>query len=130
MKITINVPDDLFEQYEAQGVTPNRTYSAKDEIEARLIRFVGVSRHDRALVIQGDDRKKLEEFFQTTVETPDRLLKFIKNMGSVKIGNVERVFTPDELLRLESQAKFHGWPTERFIAHTVGEAFDYMMERI
>lgn len=130
MKITLNIPDEVFETYEKQGVTPNKTYTPKEEIEARIVRFAGVSRHDRALIVQGDDRKKLEEFFQTTVETPERLLKFIKNMGMVKIGHVERVFTPDELLRLETQAKFHGWTSEKFIELTVNEALDYAFQRI
>jgi len=125
MKLTIDIPDDLYELYEKQALT-----TGKEEVENRLLRFKDVPRDDRALVIFGDQRRQLEGIFQTTLESFDRLIAQIKNLGSVKIGPIERVFTPSEIIRLQDQARFHGWSEVDYMKLTVDEALDYVFNRM
>ena len=121
MKVTLTIPDTLADVYEARGGT--------SEMVKTLTRFAEIPSAERCLTVWGADRLALEKIMQTTVESPKRLLDFMRNMGSVKIGPVERVFSPSELIRLGDQATFHGWTPEQYVKMTADEAINYLMDR-
>jgi len=122
MKVTLTIPDALYETYEARG--------GDAEMVKTLTRFAEVPSTERCLTVWGADRLALEAVMQTTVETPKRLLDFLRNCGSVKIGAIERIFSPSELIRIGDQAKFHGWTPEAFMKYTADQALDYIFDRI
>lgn len=122
MKVTLTIPDELYDLYEARGGVA--------EMAKTLTRFKDVPSTERCLTVWGKDRLDLEKVVQTTVESPDRLLNFMRNMGSVKIGPVERIFSPSELIRIGDQAKFHGWTPDAYMRYTVDQALDYIFDRI
>ena len=125
MQLTIDIPDELFAQYVAQGKG-----DGKLEAEKRLKRFKDVPEDDRAIIFWGDQRRLLEAALQTTCDDFPKLYNAIKNLGSIKIGPIERIFTTSELIRLHDQAVFHNWTDENFIKLTVDEALDYIFNRL
>ena len=126
MKIVLDLPEATVAKYESQA--PDG--SAGSEMCRRLTSFANVPVDDRALVISGDNRRKLEAAFQTTLDDFDKLYQLVTNMNSLKIGPVERAFSVDELARLREQAHFHGWSEEDYMKLTVNEALDYIFQRI
>jgi hypothetical protein len=132
MKVTITVPDEQYDQFtkEAETASKWKAVTTQEVIEAKLTRFAAIPNSERALVVWGPDRLKLEAVFQTTVETPERLYNMIRNVATLKIGVVERVFSPSEVIRLQDQARFHGWSEEKFLKLTSEEALDYVFNRL
>lgn len=122
MKVTLTIPDELFETYEKRGGTK--------EMLATLTRFADVPSTERALVVWGKDRLQLEAIMQTTMESPKRLLDALRNCGSIKIGPVERIFSPSEIARLGDQAKFHGRTEAEWLSYTAEQALDYILDRM
>lgn len=125
MKITLTIPDDLYDTYERHGKG-----NAEVAIKAQLDKFKDIPPAERTLTVWGNDRLALEKIIQTTVESPARLLAFLRNCGSIKIGPVERIFSPDELVRLGDQAKFHGRSESEWLKFTAEQALDYIMDRM
>lgn len=126
MKITINIPESVVAILEERvGLD-----KVADEAERLVYRYCGVPADDRAVLISGEARKQLEAILQTTVDDGAKLVSMLKNMGSLKIGTIERVFSPSELVRLQDQARFHGWTEEKFLKMTSEEALDYIMNRM
>lgn len=125
MKITLTIPDELYEVYERHGKG-----DAPAAIKAQLDKFKDVPPAERTLTVWGNDRLALEKIIQTTVESPERLLAFLRNAGSVKIGHVERIFSPAEMIRINTQAQFHGRTPREYVEMTANEALDYLFDRI
>lgn len=125
MKLTLTIPDALYEQYERHGKG-----DATTAITAQLDKFKEIPPAERTLTVWGNDRLALERIIQTTVESPARLLSFLRNCGSVKIGPIVREFSPSEMIRIGDQAKFHGWTEAEYVKYTVDQALDYIFDRI
>jgi hypothetical protein len=126
MIINLKIPDALFEAYIAKFTPPNHYAQMKDAIEA----FSSVEKGDRVLMLHGDARRAIEAVFQTTLDTPEKLLRLLKNMNTVKIQNIEVNFDEVELNRIKTQAAFHGRTTEQFIVEMVQEIKDRMLEKV
>lgn len=126
MKVTIQLDDDAYAQYKKQSKTRDDA-GAREEIKARLVLFKDCSRDERHLLLVGDDRREVERLVQTTVETPERLIREIANLCTYRIGLVERTFTAEELIRIHAQAEFHGMAPEDYIKMTVEEIANQFM---
>lgn len=125
MDIKIRLEDRLYDQYLTKHGSPKHYRMMKQAIEA----FSQVTDGDRVLILHGDERRAIEAIFETTLDTPEKLLRLIKNMNTVKIEGVEVNFDEAELTRLATQASFHGRTTEQFIKEMVIEIKDRMLER-
>lgn len=127
MKLTIQLDDDVYEQ--ALEVHKN-----KAGVEKAILKGFGLIKdidpNERFFIITGEVRKGIEKVVQTTVADGPSVLRHLINMSKVKIGSVDRSFTADELIRLNTQAAFHGWTPERFLELTSDEAIRYVMDRI
>ncbi len=126
MKITINIPDAIYDTYEKR-VGEGAVVA---EIEKTAVRFAAVPSGERTIVIWGADRLKLEGIFQTTIDSPEKLYQMLRNVATLKIGIIERVFSPNEVIRLQDQARFHGWSEQKFLELTSNEALDYVFNRL
>lgn len=126
MKINLSIPDDLFEQYVKQHGLPGTYSRMREAIDA----YKDVKPSDRVVLLGGDVRRAIEAVFQTTLDSPEKLLKLIQNMNSVKIGDVQMEFSSDQLERLKAQAGFHGRTLEQYIKETVAELKESMLERV
>lgn len=126
MKISLHLPDELFEHYVKVWGIPNCYNKMKEAVAA----MKDMKQHDRYLIICGDVRRDIEATFQTTLDTPDKLAKLVKNLNSVKIEDVEMRFTPDELARIDMQASFHGRDRDTYIREMITEIKDRFLEKV
>lgn len=126
MKIALTIPDELFEIYVKKFGLPKAYAVMRGAIDT----FKDVDQNDRFLFLAGDKRREVEAVLGTTVDTPERLAKLVKNMCTVKIGNIEHSFTSEELARLSAQAGFHGRTLEVFMQEMIKEIVDMMLEKV
>lgn len=122
----LKIDDDLFEHFVRKFGIPKCYTMMKKAIAA----MKDVDDHDRYLMIAGDDRRAIEEVFQTTIDTPEKLARLIGNLNKVKIGGIEHGFSADELARLDMQATFHGRTREVFLREMIKEIADRMLEQV
>jgi len=126
MKVNITMPDSLFEEYVVKFGLPAAYARMRDAIEA----YKGVNKDDRTVLLSGDNRRALEKVFQTTIDSPEKLIKLTQNMNTVKLGNIDMEFSSDQLERLAAQAGFHGRTLETYMRETVEELKQTMLERV
>lgn len=126
MMINLKMPDSLFEHYVKQWGVPGLYPKLVQAIEL----CKDIEKSDRALLLTGDARRAVEAVFQTTLDTPEKLVKLVQNLSRVSIGGVDMAFTSDELERLKMQATFHGRTLEVYIKETVQELRGMMLERV
>lgn len=126
MIINLKIEDALYDRYLTNFGAPKHYAQMKRAIEE----FSGIKFADRALILHGEGRKAVEAEFQTTLDSAEKLLSLVKSLKMVKIHGVEINFTPDELARLEMQAKFHGRTTDGFIREIITEIKDRMLEKV
>lgn len=126
MKLNLTIDDAIVEKYEAKFGAPKHWEQMRKAIEA----FVDVPKHDRFLIISGDTRRAIEAIFQTTLDTPEKLLQLTKKLNSVAINGVEVNFDAEELDRIRMQASFHGRTPEQYIKEMITEIKDRMLERV
>lgn len=126
MKVNVSIPDSLFEQYVKQYGLPAAYNRMRQAID--LCKDVQVN--DRTILVTGDNRRALEEVFQTTIDDATKLVKLVQNVTRVTLGGVDMKFSDDQLQRLDMQAKFHGRTTEQYIRETVQELAATMLERV
>lgn len=126
MKVNITMPDSLFEEYVVKFGLPGAYGKMREAIEA----YKDVKKDDRVILLAGDARRAIEAIFQTTLDNPEKLIKLIQNMNSVKLGGVDMEFTSDQMERLAAQAGFHGRTPEQYIRETVMELKATMLERV
>jgi hypothetical protein len=126
MIVNLKIPDSLYDEYLTRFGSPAHWARMKEAIEA----FLPIPKGERVLLLHGDARKAIEAIFQTTLDSPEKLLRLIRTMNQVKIHGVEINFDESELTRIATQATFHGRSTEVFIKEMVTEIKDRMLERV
>ena len=114
--VTINVPRWVAQDIATQARSPKITPAAVT--------------NDRTITIKGKDRQALEALVQTTIESPEQLINFVRRLCAVKINGVERTFTASELARFQMQAEFHGRTTDVFMKEMMDEIVGRMLEQI
>lgn len=128
MKVTMSIPDETYEAFQKQ-VKGKGEAAVRDEILARIERFKDVPPSDRVLVLKADERRQLERLFQTSVTSAADLISKVRKLCSVTFGSLEIPFTYDEMVRLRTQASFHGWEPEAFVTMVSNELKDRFFDR-
>jgi hypothetical protein len=128
MKITLTVPDELYEGYLRQA--KNLPVKADMLMVKALQQLAGVIPDDRAILLQGDERRAIEEVFQTTVDSAADLVRKVRLASAVKIGEVSRPLTPGEASMLASQAGFHGQSVEAYVKTSVDKVMEQLLNGI
>lgn len=126
MKFNLSIPDELFETYVRNYGLPNAYARMRQAME--FCKDIQVN--DRVVVLAGDNRRALEAVFQTTVDSPEKLIKLTQNLSHVALEGVNMNFSADQLERLKMQATFHGRTLEQFIREQVEEIKATMLERV
>lgn len=124
MKVNITIPDATFDIYAEKYPGPKVYEKFKEAIE--LCKDIEVN--DRVLMLNGDTRRAIEAVFQTTVDDTAKLLRQIKMLNEVSVQDIAIEFTPEELVRLDAQAGFHGRTRKQFIIEMVNELKGTMLE--
>lgn len=126
MIINLKLSDELFEFYVKKYGLPKAYAVMKRALEA----MKEVDDNEPYLFIVGEDRLTLQNIFQTTLDSPKKLITLVKNLIAVRVGGVDIPFTSDELARLQMQATFHGRELDVYITEMVMELRDRMLEKV
>lgn len=124
MRVTLNLPDDLYQQLEKQAADKTKP-AVNKRIKAILSTFNDVEEAgDRYIIIKGKHRREIEAILQGTAHTADELTTKIKNMSTVSVGEHDMPFTVEETRQIQAQAAFWGEDTDVYVKRIVKEAFD------
>lgn len=132
MKVELNIPDDLYERLVARSKAgKHEQLKINNHIRKVLADFVDVGKDGhRYFIVEGDQRRQLEKVFQTTIETPDQLIRKVQNLSRVGIGDVNRPLTDGESIQLEEQAAFWGQSGAEYMKTTVERVLDETLNRV
>lgn len=126
MQLSFRIEDDIYEAYVKRfGV--KGTY---DRMRSILKEMQDIDPSDRYLLLAGDARRAVEAVFQTTMDTPQKLVNYLTRLNKVKIDNTSMSFDVAELERIDMQASFHGRTREVFIDEMIREIKDAFLEKI
>ncbi len=126
MQLKFNLSDSIYEQYVLKfGV--QGTYQRMRKV---LEEMVDVDPADRYLILTGDNRRAVEAVFQTTLDTPEKLVKLLTRLNAVSIEGAQMTFLSDELERIDMQAGFHGRTREQFLLEQIEEIKQRFLEKI
>lgn len=126
MKISLTIPDSLFEHYVQKYGIPGCYTRIRQGMEL----LKDVPANDRVLFIDPDRRRALEAVFQIPIADAEHLVKETEKMNRVRIGDVQITFDHGELARMKEQAGFHGRTFEVFATEMATEIKDRMLEKI
>lgn len=125
MKVNLSMPDSLYEKMVIRFGIPQCYRKMTNAIEL----CQDIEKEDRVVLLCGDARRAIEKVFQTTLDSPEKLVKLVQNLSRVAIGDVDIEFTADQLERLKAQAGFHGRTLEVYMRETIDELKAAMLER-
>lgn len=126
MQLRFNIGDSLYEQFVLKfGV--QGTYQRMRKI---LEEMVSVDPNDRYIIITGDPRRAIEKVFETTLDTPEKLVKLIQRLNEVSVEGVAMTFTTEELARIDQQAVFQGKTREAFLLNMLSDVKNYMLDQV
>jgi len=128
MILKMFIPDEQVQELQETLHTADPDAVLK-EIRRRVAALSLTKPGDRILLILPDDRRRLEAVFQVPIQTAEQLIDRVKRLSAVQIGPVTRHFTHDEVMRLQEQARFHGWSAEDYALLVANEVLDRMMDR-
>jgi hypothetical protein len=121
MRIQLQIPDDLYEVYEsflAKALSGQAT--VEDLLVAQLERFKGVPPQDRAIVVCGRDRSRLEEILSGgTLRDSSDLVQKVQRLADIEIGEVRVNFVPGELQNIKHYATKNRIPVQTAIEQVV-----------
>jgi uncharacterized protein (DUF1778 family) len=90
-------------------------------MKAAVEAFKDVGAADRAVIVSGENRLRLEALLEMPISEPSQLVKLVEGLCTVKVAGIEVNFTLDQLTRIQAQAEFHGKSSEQFISEMVSE---------
>lgn len=126
MRVTIDLPDDLFENLVAHcpEAKPDKA-AVNREIRGRLERLTEVNlKHDRWFIVGGDDRRKLEAIFQTSVVDSADLAKRTERLNQFGLGDLVRPMTDGEALMVQERAGIYGIEGAVYLRQILDKTFE------
>lgn len=126
MIVKLKISDETYEQY----VTKFGVQGADNTMQRAIEAYKDVDKSDRVVLLGGDARRAIEAVFQTTIDSPEKLLTLVQNMARVHIGDVHVDFTTDQLERLQAQAGFYGRTLLEYMKEQVNEIKSAMLEKV
>ena len=89
MKLTLQIPDELAEVYEAMGERLNGSATLADIILAQLDRFKCVHAADRIIVVDSKSRERLENLFSgAMLKDGEDLATRVQALADLSIGEI------------------------------------------
>lgn len=110
MRLSLQMPDEVYDAYAAQAATlasrgSARSASPEDMMVSQLQRFAKVAPMDRVIVVDSASREALENLLTggNLTSGPD-LLQRVKHLASLEIGNIRVEFTDRQFETLKNYA--------------------------
>lgn len=113
MKLTISIPDDLYECYEQMAERLNGRASPPDVILAQLERFKHAHAADRIIVVDAAARQRIETILGgNAIHSGEDLAAKIQALADIEIGQIRVDWSPAQLRKLKAFSIRHGKSVE------------------
>ena len=123
MRVTIDLPDDLYQALAKQATT-KKVLDVNKRIKEILAEFHTVAvKGDRFVILKGKPRLDIERVLESTVHSGEELAIKVKNMSTVKVGDIACDFNETEQRQIQAQAEFWGEPPAAYVKRVAKEAF-------
>lgn len=130
MRVEINIDDALYEKLRKLAkATKDDRQAVNAEIRQILDTFAGVDK-ERYILVEKEERRRLEKVFRTTIEDSKQLCQKVENMSIFGIGDATRPLTDGESIQLAEQATFWGQTPAEFIKTTMDRVLDETLGRV
>jgi len=119
MIVTITIPDEVYKAYAA--FNPGNPRAA---IQKQLERFQGIDSSDRVLILSKEARQALDQLYGVPIESPEDLVKWVKALSGLKVGDEIVALREGQRKRLTSEAQFYKKDPGVYIRERVSRALD------
>lgn len=131
MKLSLQIPDDLYDVYAEAAGRLNGEATAAHMIAAQLDRFKHVDPVDRVLVVDSKSRDSLEHILSGGQLTDGaNLLKKVQSLADIKIGSIKVSFTPGQLRMIKTFAARHGRSIQEMTESIVADIKREFLNRV
>lgn len=121
MKLTLSLPDDLYEHYLKKHCRGNPAKLPSLALSI-LQRFKEVREEDRVLIVMPEDRGRLEALLPAnpgpSIPSASDLVRRVEMLASMQIGEVKIPFTPNQLEELKRRAERNGKSLQEYSEDT------------
>ena len=119
-RITLQLPDDLYDSYLARAKSKKRGVAGLMAAELQALHPLDLSR-DRIVVIDPENRQRLESLLGGGhLQTASDLTNKISDLLTIDVGGFSLDFTPAERHELAELASRNGFTAEQLTRATVG----------
>lgn len=126
MKRTIQIPDEVDEQYAAAAALLGGKVSVEEILSAQLQQFAAVRPTDRIIVVDSRSRDRLEQLLPGgSLRDAADLTTRVDRLAKVEIGEVRVPFTVTELEELAFRARRQGRKVKDLVSDAVASFHDH-----
>ena len=131
MKLTLTIPDEVYEAYEAQAARLNGKAAAADMIRTTLDRFKHVHAADRVVVVDSKSREKLELLFGgSQLVSGEDLMNRVKALADLEIGSIKVEFSTAQWRIMKGFATRHGRTIQDIVSSIVSDIKYQLLNRV
>lgn len=112
MKITLSLPDDLYDELVAQAGDDK---AIKSFIAERLEATKNYAAQSKAITLSEEQRARLQAITDRTVATADDVVKAFESIVRFDIGEFVYEFPVEDLDALASQAEYWDQPLDEYV---------------
>ena len=124
MRVTIDIPDELYDAVQAKADSKDKA-DVNKRIRSVLQAFNDVEeKGDRYIILKGESRREVERILESTITSGEELARKLKNLSVVSIGESTIEFNETEQRQIHSQAQFWSETPEVYIERVMREAFN------
>ena len=117
MRVTIQMPDDLYDLYAKRAEATNERPSSY--LSHVLKAFQQADVDDRIIIIRKIQRQRLEELFARPVISDEDLVRQVERILTLSIEGVELRFTPGQKAEIKRVAERNNLSYEEQVKRTV-----------
>lgn len=119
MIVEIQIQDSIFKKYQE--------YNTADPYKAlsrQIQRFADVNPADRVIIIDAENRRKLEALLNETTTDAASLVEKVKSLLTIKVDDIKVALTPETVETLKSQAEFEGMDQKEYTEQKIREGIE------
>ena len=128
MKVTLSLPDELYESY-ALAVKGTKL-TPETQMVAHLTTLAPIKPNQRAIIVTGADLNELERRFGRSLNVAGELVQLVDALASLSIGSYKLELSPGQLVAAQQRATRLGMTFEAYLADIYARIGVWITEEI
>jgi hypothetical protein len=121
MIVTLKLSDETYDAYGKMHQSPQRA------MEIQLERFKKVPSHDRAAILSGSTRQRVEKVYEKTLEDGEQFATWLERLKSINVEGVNVALDAGTMKRLKTQADARRMDLPSYVSQRVKEVLENML---